>query len=261
MNTHHISQRLTLKILLILAFLHSSIVWSQSEPIRIGGLIHLPPYYDERTETGIVIELIKEIFNEVNLKSTINISASNKRGIKLLLNNSIDTLIGNKNDDYYNSFKGIYLSDTYLHFVDCAISLKTSKLSDSKDLSYLKRKSIWAFKGARHALGKTYLNAIKDNPQYTEQVDQLIQYKALMKKRVDVVISDRNIFSTQVYKQAVPISKFSFFSVSETTPRALRFIDKKLRDKFNLGLKKIKKNGVYSKVLLKYNHLYKPNCN
>jgi len=101
------------------------------------------------------------------------------------------------------------------------------------------------------------------NKKYTENFAQENQVKVLINKRIDVAISDKNIFlsslsSHGILKDGEKI--FNFHSIGKPTKRTIRFLDKKLRDSFNKGLKIIRKNGSYKKILKKYSLLYSDKC-
>ncbi|PIK16035.1 transporter substrate-binding domain-containing protein [Halobacteriovorax sp. JY17] len=246
-------------LLILLTFSFSTYAFSKS--IRIGGLIHIPPYFNKTKNTGIELELLSAAFKQAGYDNTLTIFSSSKRAIQLLNHEEVDAIVSNKRDSFYGEVENIYTSHNILNFIDCAITLKTSPLSSQK-VSSLKGKAIWAFPGASTSLGDQFKEVIKGNNQYTEFIDQLNQPKALIKKRIDVAISDRNIFVTQAIKDGYSPSDFLFTNVvGSTTPRSLRFKDKSLRDKFDKALKEIRKNGDYKKVLMKYKELYRPTCN
>lgn len=228
--------------------------------IRVGTTISMPPYLYEESFTGIEVELIKEAFlSQIDVEFK-HVDSSYKRAVKLLENQDIEVIVSNKNNKFYQSFKSHHISNIFLHYIDCIITLKEKglKVNSVKDLS---EKRVWAFKSAKRTLGDEYARAVEKSIQYTESSDQLLQAEALIKNRIDVAISDRNIFLSQAIKEGIYKDKFSFFKLTSKTPRVLRFKDKKLRDIFNKGLKEIKRNGKYQKILRKYKELYSSTCN
>ena len=97
--------------------------------------------------------------------------------------------------------------------------------------------------------------------EYNEAIDQLLQPRALAKRRMDFVVSDRNIFYSQAIKEGIDLKKFKLHDLNSRTPRVLRFHNEKLRDIFNTGLAEIRRNGKYNRVLVKYKDLYRSSCN
>ncbi|WP_290733273.1 transporter substrate-binding domain-containing protein [Halobacteriovorax sp. JY17] len=226
----------------------------------MGTTVSMPPYLNEEKFTGIEIDLIKNAFMNQGIKEFKHVDSSFKRAIKLLVENRVDAIITNGSNTYYSDFKNIYPSHTILNYVDCVISLKSSK-EEFKKPSDIIGKRVWAFKSAKKSLGQEFARAAGLTAEYNESIDQLLQPKALLKGRMDFAISDRNIFFTQALKDKIDLNLFRVFNLSSKTPRVLRFHSKKLRDLFNNGLSNIRKNGTYELILAKYKDQYKSTCN
>ncbi len=248
-----------MKALTLILFIFLLSISSQAKVIRIGGLIHIPPYFHKLDDTGIELDILKASFSKIGYDEVLTVFASNKRAIQLLMNDNIDTLVSNAKDISLSNNKKVFSSVEILDFVDCAITLKSSNL-EIKKTADLKDKAIWAFSGAREALGNEFFNITKNNKLYKESINQLTQPRALMKNRIDIAVSDINIFSHQAKLEGYNKSDFIFTSISPKTPRSLRFKNKKLRDLFNRGLKLIRKDGTYRKILKKYNDHYRASC-
>lgn len=92
---------------------------------------------------------------------------------------------------------------------------------------------------------------------YYEKNEQALQVLQFFKGRVDVVVSDRNIFKYYFIQSKMTKATFSDFKVHpviKEDPLNYRpiFRSKKVRDDFNLGLIHIKKNGRYQAIMDKY---------
>ncbi|WP_417336534.1 substrate-binding periplasmic protein [Halobacteriovorax marinus] len=231
-----------------------------AKTIRIGGLKHIPPYFNKIDDTGIELDILKAAFSKIGYDYTLTVFSNDKRATQLLRDDHIDAIVSNTPDTVFSNEKTLYTSDNIIDFVDCAITLSSAdfQITNFKDLA---SKSVWAFTGASKALGKEFYKMSQNNPLYNESGDQLTQPRALMKKRIDVAISDINIFLLRAKQDNYKFSDFKVFTIAPLTPRSLRFKSKQLRDDFNKGLKVIQKNGTYQEILNKYKNLYRPSCN
>ena len=97
---------------------------------------------------------------------------------------------------------------------------------------------------------------VKNFKSYTEYKNQEEQVKALLKKEVDAIILEKNIFDFYYHKiekkcseDNPKISKHFIFPRSE---RPIAFLNKKLRNEFNKGFLKVQESGDYYKILHKY---------
>ena len=220
----------------------------------------MPPYLFEGDFTGVEIDLIKAAFRNQGYTRFLHVDSSYKRAIKLLVGKKVDAIVTNGENRYYSNFDGVYKSRNILNYVDCVITLKSSNKKYLGPKSLIGH-SVWAFKSAKKTLGKQYSEAVKLAREYNEAIDQLLQPRALAKRRMDFVVSDRNIFYTQAIKEGIDLKKFKLHDLNSRNPRVLRFHNEKLRDIFNTGLAEIRRNGKYDKVLVKYKDLYKSSCN
>ena len=236
----------------------ASTIFAESS-IRIGTTVSMPPYLYEKDFTGIEVELIKAAFKSQGHRKFKHVDSSYKRAIKLLMEKKVDAIASNKMNHYYSTFNDVYISQNILNYVDCVITLKSSTENYLGPNSLI-GKRVWAFKSAKSTLGKQYSDAINLTREYNEAIDQLLQPKALSKARMEFAISDRNIFFAQAIKDKIDLKKFKVHELNSKTARVLRFNNKELRDTFNSGLAKIRRNGEYEKVLVKYKDLYKATC-
>ena len=121
----------------------------------------------------------------------------------------------------------------------------------------LKGLLITSFQGSVKRYPK-WLKPVKADYNYFEQNNQKLQVLVLNKKRVDVILSDINIFKyyTSKLKQedgfvSKPTQIHQFVKLNLADYRPI-FRSKKIRDDFNEGLKHIKKTGKYQAIYDKY---------
>lgn len=249
-------------IILLALVLTQSICAEDTKTILLASTKSMPPYLYQSEKTGIEYEIVIQSFLAADIDDVQHIDVHFKRGIMLLRNKSIDAITSNLGNQEYNSVETpIHSSEPILNYIDCAISLR----SNNFNLNSIKNfygKRVWAFKSASLVLGDEFNKMTLANEAYTETFPQENQIKVLINKRIDIAISDKNIFLSGLKKAGIEDGekKFIFHSVGEPTKRAVRFFSRELRDKFNKGLNIIKKDGSYKKILIKYKDLYSEQC-
>lgn len=253
---------LVISALLVLIF--PSISYSKNNVWKVFFTNSMPPYLSEDRKSGLELDIVRAAMEAVDAHFHLDDNINYQRGIIELGKKKIDAMVGNSNNEKYaEKLQGkVYFSNSTISYIDCVISLKERrfKLNSFKDY---KDKSIWAFQSAKHVLGEEFKSMADKNPQYSEEHDQKKQAKLLINHRLDLAISDKNIFLYQLHKlndKKYGADKFQFKSISKPTPRSVIFVDKAKRDLFNKGLKRIKANGVYQKILKKYKKMASQSC-
>ena len=251
-----------MKLIILISILLSQMINAKSSAILLASTKSLPPYLYMNEKSGIEYEIVVQSFLAVGYDNVQHIDVHFKRGVMLLHNKSIDAITTNISNTVYDSVETpAYPSEPILNYIDCAISLKSKnyKLDSIKNFY---GKKIWAFKSASATLGADFHKMTVSNEDYTEEFSQENQIKVLMKKRIDIAISDKNIFLSRLIKEGIKdgAKKFNFHSIGKPTQRAVRFYKRDLRDDFNKGLNIIKKDGTYEKLLIKYQDLYSEQC-
>lgn len=235
---------------------------SYSQEVSIAFTKSMAPYLVSPKKSGIEYEIVAEALKSQGFTLATYKNLHYKRAIKLLAKKQVDIVVSNRDNNLYFQKKvKIYSSDVTLNYVDCAISLKKRNLSYDKMVDY-SDKTVWAFKSAKEVLGSEFKKAVSLNKNYTESYDQNLMVNMLAKERVDIVISDKNIFLNLLEKALGPgkIDLFTYKKIIPITPRNIKTHDAKLKETFNKGLKLIKENGVYEKILKKYKNQYDSKC-
>lgn len=149
-----------------------------------------------------------------------------------------------------------YANEPTATYQDVAISLTKNGLT-ILSVPDLKDKSIAAFQGASAFLGPDYGIAVKDNRHYYETSDEKSKIAMLFGGKVQVYVGDINIFkyyrglSASVdTSQEVTVHKI-FLTPTLKTNNAV-FLDRRIRDDFNAGLKQIKASGLYRQIVRRY---------
>jgi polar amino acid transport system substrate-binding protein len=149
-----------------------------------------------------------------------------------------------------------YADEATVTYMDAAISLKKNNLKINT-MTDLKDKSIITFQGASNFLGADYAAVVKGSDKYSEQADEKRKIMQLYAGGAQVYIGDVNVF--KYYRAGVSgvdtkqdIEYHKIFTPHAQTFNNVVFRDKQLRDDFNAGLKQIKANGEYKKIIKKY---------
>jgi polar amino acid transport system substrate-binding protein len=146
------------------------------------------------------------------------------------------------------------LSDVYLVYNNVAMALKASGF-DIKTIADIKGHSAIAFPNAKVTLGPDFGAAVEGNPKYQEDPQQVTQIRQLFSKRVDVAVGEERILNYFIRDPAtavdtsVPVATYRVFA---PTSYRVAFWDPKLASDFNEGLKTIKANGTFDKLVQKY---------
>ena len=234
---------------------------ADSKPTTIAFTFSMPPYLNADNTGGIELDLIQSALSTVGYQNIKILNVHYKRAIELTKQGKVDAIVSNQsNTTYSKHIPNIITSDKTLDYVDCAITLRKREISLNSINDYYD-KSIWAFKSASEVLGSDFNAMTRENKSYTENFDQLKQVDMLAMERIDVAISDRNIFSAKLKSNKKYESpQFEFHSISPTTPRVIRSLNQALIDKFNQGLVLIRKNGQYDQIIERYHSSYANSC-
>ena len=152
-----------------------------------------------------------------------------------------------------NSGIDAFLSDEHIVCENVAISLKKNNFNIQK-INDLKDKSILTFQNAKKYLGKDFADTAEASPDYREISKQELQINLLYGDRVDVIVLDKNIFfhhrkQNKMVNTTQPIDMWFIFP---EVPFRVGFVDKKVRDDFNEGLKQLRSSGRYDEIINQY---------
>ncbi len=240
-----------IKVLFIFFLIFSSQVFTKDIKVAFGE--KLPPFIIPETNSGIEIDIMKEAL-AYNGHKLIPVYLPMGRISMAFKNKEVDAVmmdVGEKLD----VFGGIYGHPPVL-YNNFFITLKSKKIKIEKP-SDLKGLRINAFVGALKRY-PFWLNDVSKTNLYVEKNDQSVQPMILNMDRVDVVLSDINIFKYYTFKsKSNPRYKDSevvFHSFTDANPAHYQpvFGDKMVRDDYNLGLKELFKKGREKEIYNRY---------
>lgn len=219
---------------------------SAEEPILLATRPTIPPYVYGRAETGIEIDLLNAIFNEmgqkikyVQLPRVRMVQSFNRGEMQGILTQNISVSNVGCATDWYIKHKnvGFSLQEN---------NIQVNVLDDLKSLSVI------SFDGATLYLGPPFKDAVSNNSDYTESHNQQSHIELLYKNRFNIVVGDewilrlaqRRIFDLTGEKHALTVH-----TIMKPSLYSARFQDKPLCKRFNRALKNIRLSGRYDAII------------
>jgi polar amino acid transport system substrate-binding protein len=221
--------------------------------------IDKPPFSfrdDNGVDTGIEVDIVRAALKEAGHTLRVRI-VPNARLPLLVKAGDADlaaTVMGEDGG-------GLYFSDPYIVFENYAIS-KRARNVVVNSIADLGKYSFVIWQNGWRDLGPEFETAYRPDaqsrmrPNYNETNSQALQNKMFWADRVDLIIVDRTIFGwyrRELTSWIKTDDSLVFHDIFKTVTRfPVAFHDKKLRDQFNAGLKKIRADGTYQKIYDKY---------
>jgi len=239
-------------LLLILALAFPSLLLAKQE-LRIG-VGNFSPFFIEKGESGLFLEITKEIFKLMPEYEVKFVFMSNTR---LLLEINAGTRIDAACNIFHGSDSNVYLSDPIFRYTDVAVSRKTKNLTIN-EISDLTGKSIAAYQGAKDLLGEEYKQMALTNSLYSEHAlpSETTQLMAMGQK--EVRIGDIYIFlhdiSNKVYKLRTNLTADDF-QIHRLWPDVytyIAFTNEDIRNQANKAIQTIKGNGTLDRIYKEY---------
>ena len=223
---------------------------SHAEPKELTFAVGLAlaPYNIPEKNSGIEMDIVREALEMKGYRIKTKYVPFARR-IREIAGGEVDgVLTVNENSEL-----DVFLSDQHIVCENVAVSLKKNNFKIEK-IGDLKDKSILTFQNARKYLGKEFVAAAEASPDYREISKQELQINLLYGDRVDVIVLDENIFyhhrkKNKMVDTTQPIDMWHIFS---KLPFRVGFVDKKVRDDFNDGLKQLHSSGRYEEIINKY---------
>jgi polar amino acid transport system substrate-binding protein len=159
-------------------------------PLQVLVGMSKPPYIQIETSDGFELELLREVVQRMGYRAEFT-HVPNKR-IQTLLQQGIGDIAtlqpmsANEPELFY--------SCPYIRYQNVVITLEADALSIVQ-LSDLKDLSVLAFQNASQLLGDEYRSAVENSYKYRETVEQSSQVESLLRKRVQALVMDVNIFN------------------------------------------------------------------
>ncbi len=155
--------------------------------------------------------------------------------------------------DHYPEIQGTFLSDEHITYLNTVVTLKTNNITINA-IADLTDKRVIGFQQASIAFGEGFKTMTEHNPDYSEMANQSNQIAMLFLKRIDAIVLDRHIFKyhRNRLKNVQSDQPVTFHELFEPSKFRIAFRERKLRDAFNLGLKKLRASGRYQEIIDSY---------
>lgn len=233
-------------ILQILSFASTS-----AEKLRVGTNTDKPPYVIQQTNSGFEIELLENVFKRMGESVEFQyIDYGNGNGARVFEKYELDVLVGVNDRMLPNS---TLLSDIYIEYRNVVISLAENAF-EIKQISDLSQYSIASFPLADKALGVDFSKAVNKSPLFLRMFEQDKQPEMLMRKRVDVLVIEKQIFNyyLQQTKWKDSHDKITVHPLFPVNRFSVAFKDKDNLAPFNAALKAFLASSEYLTLQQKY---------
>lgn len=235
-----------LKALLLAALLPFTV---QADVVRVAVGLALPPYVIADEDRGAELDIVRESLALRGYK-TEAVYVPFRKFLPMVVDGEVDGALTLSEDSGADS---LFYSDSHITYQNMVIGLRDRNLT-VESMDDLEKYWVLGFHDAKKYLGPEFAAMAESNSRYSETSRQKSQVSMLFKERVDLVVSDKNIFNW--YRRQInrpeysrPVSYFPLF-----TPNHYKvgFNKEALRDEFNLGLKQLKESGRYNQILEYY---------
>lgn len=237
------------KILLLFITLVSLVYSNTEKSVNIMLGYDKPPFiFSKTSNAGIEADVVREAFELVGYKVNISQGTRAKQEAVLYEKNSLDGVATITTKD-----KKFFSSDTISNYRNVVVTRKKENITISSIDDLTKIKFV-AWKNSFNDLGKKYYNYFnpkdgKYKKSYNDNFSQLDDAQMFFSKKVDALVIDKTIFNW--FKLYFEIDEeFTIHNIfNQVTTFPATFKDKKIRDIFNTGLRKLKKNGRYDEII------------
>ncbi len=233
----------------ILLFISKSL--SASDNLKIAFGFDKPPFIFGKTGTkGFEPDLIKTILEPYGYK--IESVQMSKYYLENILKEDND-FNGTSSISRQEDSAGIYYSDNFIFHENYAVTLhnrhlKISSIEDLTKINFVTWNSAW------HDLGEKfqhYFNPVNGiyKDHYHDNPSQKDNIKKFFNGEYDAILIDRNTFKwyKTMFNNHEEYDYHHIFKKKKGYSCAFR--SKKLRDEFNAGLNRIRKNGIYEQTI------------
>ena len=240
------------RMFIVFVLLFPTLLLAKQE-LRIG-VGNFPPFFIEKSNSGIFLDITREIFQQLPDYDVKFIFMSNNRLLHEINSGKII-------DVACNIFSGSevngYLSEAVFRYTDVAVS-KKNKSVELSSIADLHSYSVAAYQGAKDLLGKEYKDMAVANVRYSEHSQPKDTTYLMASGKKDVRVGDIHIFwddlQNKFYHDQLQMQK-NDFTIHRLWPDVyshMAFKDSDLRDAVNVVIKHLKQDGTIDKIYAKY---------
>ncbi|MBE9609033.1 substrate-binding periplasmic protein [Chitinilyticum piscinae] len=218
-------------------------------PLRVMYGVSRPPFVDERTGTGISIELMEEALARMQ-QSSQRLHASNRRLEAELKEGSVDIAVEVQPGD-----PRLYYSQPFIAYRNYAVSKDGQHYPDWRSMQ---GRQVCAWQNARENLGTDFATATREFGGYREFPEQIKQVLHWLTGQCDIILIDDTLLRQHLrtLRGSVPEAATMDESRLTLTPLPVRhqlwwyvgFRNKALRDRFDQTLSAMQADGSYTRI-------------
>lgn len=223
---------------------------AQSEVKAAVGLA-LPPYVIKGSDSGAEIDIVRQALKLARYDLKVEYVPFARLPVSLGQKSVDCALTINEG----SGLSEVYYSDSHISYQNVIVTLRSRNLriTSIKDLQPLR---VVAFQNAAKYLGSEYaaMAKAKEGHDYNEMANQESQVRLLFVDRADALVMDINIF--KYFKRSIQdvdvSADVAFHRIFKPTPYKVAFTDKTVRDRFNVGLRQLRRSGAYKAIFRTY---------
>ncbi|NRB37723.1 MAG: transporter substrate-binding domain-containing protein [Pseudomonadales bacterium] len=221
----------------------------QADATRIlVGTSEGPPYMIKEGSRGIDLDITRAALKQAGYSMDVQFMTLEKAFVALH-KGQLDATV----PIFSGTQEKVFFSAPHVFYTPGVYSLSKNNLS-IQSLADLKHYRIATFQGAKGYFGQEFAYIASAAVRYFEHSDMGKLVELLNKGAVDVVVLDYNIFY-YYWSQKYGIHtqpEVIYHPVMKPVTASVGFYNRKVRDDFDQGLKAIKKDGSYRKILNQY---------
>lgn len=207
--------------------------------------VEKPPYIKVATQTGYELELLQAVVKGMGFDSQF-IHVPNGRLLSLFTAGQADLVSLQR-----TAPAGLYATHSYISYQNILV-VRKDLAKEILSINDLAGQRVMAFQNARLFLPPDYAEAVAKASSYLEVVEQHQLPSLLLKKRVDVLVMDRNIF-LHYYRQTAPNdSNLRILSFFQPNHYHMLARTPEVAERFNKALAEVKQSELFSQLQLKY---------
>ncbi len=228
---------------------------TSNDIIKISAALTVEPYVirpesSNGKASGLEVDIVREAF-ALQGYGVKFVYEPLKRTKYSFNHKSVDGVMDVK--DHYPEIQGSFLSDEHITYSNTVVTLKANSITIKK-IADLTDKSVIGFQQANIAFGEKFKTMTENNPKYSEMANQSNQIAMLFLNRIDAIVLDRYIYKyhRNHLKTIQSDQPVTFHELFEPSKFKIAFREHKVRDVFNIGLKKLRGSGRYQEIIDSY---------
>lgn len=227
-------------------FAMGSALTAQDKPLRVATRANLPPYIIENATSGIEVDVIRAIFQEMG-RSVEFVQMDRVAMIERFEQNDVE---GTLTQGATATSHGC-ITDWYMVHQNVGFSLFEKKI-ELNTLEGLSELAVVTFQNAKTFLGEPFRSIANANPRYQEIAPQSRHIGMLYRGEVDVIVGDEWIIryvQRHHFEKTAEYHGLQLHQIMPPTLYSARFQNQSTCNSFNRALATIRTSGLYSDIV------------